>query len=212
MKRYSVITGDLVDSTKLSANDRKEIKKVIERVLKNYKDFSPFKKSKNYLWYRGDSFQLILTDARQALRATLKIRCAIRMLGLIANDARMVIGIGEVEQLTTQLNDSDGTAFRNSGRALEKLESQRKLYIKSTNSNLDESLNTHFYLLDELMYSWTANMAEAVFYTLKGSTQEEISKILGITQQAVNKRLKSSGSDAVLNLLKYYEKIIDSQQ
>lgn len=208
MKKYAVVTGDIVNSTLVEESaERKTLETAIVDVLKQYTKWSPFEKdSPNYLVYRGDSFQSIITSPKRALELALLIRLGIKKLGLAGDDARIAIGIGRVEQLTERINDSDGEAFRYSGRTLESM--NNRLQIRLGERKLENGLNTSFLLLDRLVQGWSIEMAEAVFYYIQGETQHEIAKRLSISQPGVNKRLKTSGVDAVLHLLDYFETAI----
>ncbi len=209
-KIFAVLTGDIVDSTSLDKAGRKRLKEVLTEAFEQFP--SKIKGySSNYTLFRGDSFQLLLDEPARALKAALLIRVAIKMQNLPAKDARIAIGIGEIANLMTSLNDADGDALRNSGRGLDHIPRERRLIMAKDDDNDWRHINTSFYLLDEIMERWTASVAEAWYHTIRGKNQYEIAEELGITQPSVNNRLKIGSLDAVKNLLQYFNDFISQQ-
>ncbi|MBA4168435.1 MAG: hypothetical protein H0X41_12985, partial [Chitinophagaceae bacterium] len=90
MSSHSVITGDIVNSTKLDDESDKRLLKKLHQILEPYK----------FEFFRGDSFQAYQENSASALQTAL--RCRTAAIGLnpeaatVISDVRISIGIGEV--------------------------------------------------------------------------------------------------------------------
>ncbi len=214
--RYAVLTGDIVNSTKLKVADRRKLFDALTALFDAYKV-----KSRNNLKlkitfevYRGDSFQGLLDVPEQGLLMALLIRTFLQSRVLVGNrlitsDARIAIGIGSVSLSAATLAESDGEAFRFSGRLLDTLKKQpNQIAIKSRRLTLDEEINTALVLLEGIISKWTASQAEVVYYKLQGFTEVVIAEILKIKQPAVNQRAKAASWIAVERLLLRYHNLM----
>jgi hypothetical protein len=180
----AVITGDVIKSTKVSAASWLEtLKDELTELGTNPKDWEI---------YRGDSFQLFVKDAAQALIWAIKLKAAIKSQGM---DIRIAIGLGEKSYDADRITESNGSAFVNSGEKFESLKKEKQnIAIKSDFAQFDDEINTYLKLGLIVMDNWTANSAEIVGLMLDNPTlsQEEIGKLIGIKQNAVSKRLKTA--------------------
>ena len=107
-----------------------------------------------------------------------------------------------------KIDDSDGEAFYNSGRALDKTKIYRRLSILSPWREINENLNLLASLLDAIIQRWSPQQAEVISLWLKGKNQQSISKELNISQSAVSQRLKKAGHFAIKEAIKYFNSII----
>ena len=77
----------------------------------------------------------------------------------------------------------------------------------------EKSLNAEFDLtcsfMDIMIHDWSDEQAEALFLNLTGKNQMEISKLLGISQPAVNRRLKAAHFDTVNKFINRFEHLIE---
>ena len=109
--RYVVLTGDIVNSSKLKAADRRILMESLSDFFSRYavKSRNNLKLKVDFEIYRGDSFQSSLDVPAQSLRMALLIRTYLRSqvavgkTRLIASDARIAIGIGSVNVVATTL-------------------------------------------------------------------------------------------------------------
>lgn len=212
--QYAVLTGDIVNSSKLKVTERKKLLEELTNLFDNYRT-----KSKNNLRlkiafeiYRGDSFQGLLDTPGHALRIALLVRTFLQSkvtIGnrLIASDARIAIGIGSVNSAAATLAESDGEAFRFSGRLLDTLKKQpNQIAVKSRRSTFNDEMNTALVLLEGIISKWTALQAEVVYYKLQGYTEVVIAELLKVKQPAVNQRAKAASWVAVDRLLtRFYD-------
>ena len=118
----AVITGDVINS-----------KKNAPRIW-----LTPLKKELNSIgktpkiWeiYRGDSFQVVISKAEDALLVAMKLKASLKAVKGI--NVRMAIGIGKRTYNAAKVTESNGSAFVNSGEKFEMLKQQKQnLAIKS---------------------------------------------------------------------------------
>jgi hypothetical protein len=229
MKKLGVITGDLVGSSELAPPEREKLYKALRLLMKELKDE---KYLVSFEMYRGDSLQCVVNRKQQSLRVALLIRSYVKSYTIGEQqqkyhsytakginpskenfpgkqDIRLSIGIGSVDFFSkTDLAHSDGEAFRFSGEGLDSLKRESyRLAIKTPDDSLNESLEPAIMLLDAVIQKWTNNQAEALTYKLKDWKEDNISKKIGVSQPAINQRIKSSQWFAIEKLLQYFEKI-----
>ncbi|MCF6156993.1 MAG: hypothetical protein E3K32_00145 [wastewater metagenome] len=211
---YAVITGDIVASSRLKANQRRYLLTVLKSSFKTIGDILPGVVYAPFEIYRGDSFQGVLSKPEAALRASLVIRASLRY-GLkmkqrrYALDARIAVGIGSVDFLPAgRGSEGDGEAFRFSGPTLDRMKGDQKLLIRTSWQDINAEFDVECALLDALISRWSAEQAQAIIGQMRGSTQEKIARELGISQPAVRQRLKSAGGWAVEELCRRYEQVI----
>ncbi|MBX9851768.1 MAG: hypothetical protein K2X86_08425 [Cytophagaceae bacterium] len=221
--KIAVITGDFVHSGKMSKELREILYKEFEKYLKHLgKKDKDFKGETN----QGDWFQVMVKDPVKALKYALLIRSYLRSfgeelknkkvaglkkklsVGLI--DARVAIGVGGVDFISDRLGNSDGPAFRISGRQLEK--------IKKTNSALtgemenaispNEELKTMFLLLDFIFSKTTSLQCQVIHRKLQGLKEAEIAKEFNILQSAVNQRSSAAGWNVIEATINRFENIL----
>src|SRR5690606_34206299 len=118
METISVISGVVVDAD--SANSA--IKKIMrDRIMSTIQRHGLVDESPNH-----DTFQVVLNDASNALTAMLELRAVLKQLTHVHHprglDARVSIGMGDIEFMASTIRDSDGTAFQRSKYGLEQLE------------------------------------------------------------------------------------------
>jgi len=209
---YSVITADLVKSSEFK-NKRKYVLKTLNEIFNQLK----IKKKKNiHIWisdiFRGDSFQIVVSDAAYALRIALFLRSQLIQKSIVGMefDARISIGIGSIEYLNHEkLLQSDGEAFRLSGRSIDEIPNFRRLVIKSSNEELNHVFEMISALIDAITMRWSAEQAEAISYWIFGETQTSLAKIIGISQSAIQQRLQLAGHFAIEACLNHFNSIMN---
>lgn len=192
----SIITGDIVNSRKLSSEIwMNGFKQLLNTFGKNPIEWEI---------YRGDEFQLEIKNPEDALLIALHIKAYFRTLKL---DARMSIGFGDKTYEATKISESNGTAFSRSGEVFETLKKQKiNLAINSSNEGFDAEINLMLRLSLTFMDNWLAQSAELVLTSIENPSlsQEEIGIKLGINQAAVSKRQKRAQFDLVMELERYF--------
>ncbi|RKS02449.1 MULTISPECIES: hypothetical protein [unclassified Flavobacterium] len=196
----SIITGDIVNSRKLSSNVWMDGLKTL---------LNTFGKSPaEWEIYRGDEFQLEIKNPEDALYAALQIKAFFKTLKL---DVRMSIGIGEKNYSAKKISESNGTAFLRSGEVFQTLKKQKvNLAVNTGNFALDTDLNLKLRLASTFMDSWLPQSAELVQVAMQNPTlaQDGIGQKLGINQAAVSRRRKRAQYDLLLETENYFRQKI----
>ncbi|MFT3781575.1 MAG: hypothetical protein QM790_06115 [Nibricoccus sp.] len=207
-KKYAVITGDIVDSSKLPKARRKLLPQLIAKASRDtqkaFTDALPLKADV----FRGDGWQLLVGDVVHSLRVGLFFRACLRSESKRGRglDTRLAIAVGLVDFVRERVSEGDGEAYRLSGRALEEMPRKQRLKLVFPSEN-EASLDVIIRLIDVLAQNWTGRQALAVGGALRGWTQERIAQQWpeSITQQAVTKHLDAAQWPALEEALRYVE-------
>jgi hypothetical protein len=196
----SIITGDIINSRKLASKAWiSDLKKLLSTKGKTPGDWEI---------YRGDEFQLEISDPEEALMAALQIKAYLKTLKI---NVRMSIGIGNTTHRAKKISESNGSAFIRSGEVFETLKKQKTtLAINSGNADFDSEMNLMLRLALTVMDNWLAQSAEFVLTATENRSlsQEEIGQKLGINQAAVSRRQKRAQFDLIMELDTFYRKKI----
>lgn len=203
MSWNAVITADIVNSTKLSATAIKKLNGRIEEVLKPHQ----------HEYYRGDSFQVYIADAVQALSTVLQLRLLARQysagLPRVDADIRSAIGIGRVRGPIKDLSRTTDELFILSGRALDALDQEEDRFtIISPNEKANIAFRLIAQFVDRLVSQMTVKQAQVIAELLKGQTQTEAAKELKKTQVTVHRQAHAAGWKSINRLLKEYEIVL----
>lgn len=209
-KIYAVLTGDLIGYSRFEEKKRSEVLLILKDSFKN---IPPEIIASPFAMYRGDSFQGVISKPEDSIKAAIIIRASLlsKFKGKRTRlDARIAIGLGTIDYLPkNQVGEGDGEAFRNSGIELDRMKKgEQSLIVRTPWHEINEELRTECALLDAIIQRWTKEQAEAILYQIQGLTQEEIAKILKISQPAVFQRLKTAGSWAVQTILERFKAVI----
>ena len=196
----AIITGDIINSEEHKSSEWIDI-------LKN--QLSEWGENPTE-WevYRGDEFQLKIA-AKKALWAALQIKAVIKSIKNL--DVRMSIGVGTEDFTGTSVSESNGTAYKRSGRTFETLKEEKlNLAIATGNKKEDQSLNLMIKLALDFMDEWTSVSAEIIAIALANpkTSQQDIAEQLHIKQSAVSQRQKRARLDLVEELLEYYPQTV----
>ena len=156
--------------------------------------------------YRGDSFQLMITNTADALVTAIKIKASLKSISNM--DVRMAVGIGTKTHSAQKVTESNGTAFVHSGEKFEMLKKEKQnLAIKSDWPEFDKEMNLYLKLALIAMDNWTTNAAEIVKTTMENpdKLQEELGQIVGIKQNAISNRLKRAYYDEIMEVNEMYK-------
>ncbi len=111
---YAVLTGDLVKSSRLTAEQSRKAMDLICKFAQEFKVLHPDGTVGKVDTFRHDSWQWLLADSFLALRAALFIRAGLRSLSddKAKFDTRIAIGTGSTETISMQrISDSRGMAL-----------------------------------------------------------------------------------------------------
>lgn len=210
---YSVLTGDLIGSSKLKPIERKNlhsrIKKLYKHLSSNFPDALPLPID----IFRGDSWQFVIVNPSLALRISLCFRLLIKSEKFLPNiDTRMSLAIGKISFLSKdRISESDGEVFRISGQNLENMKGIQHFFIHIPSKQHSEPFHVITELIDFIISRYTGKQSLAVYGMLAGMGQEEITKLWQphISQQMVSKHLKSAGSNVIAEAVDYFKHNID---
>lgn len=208
MKIGAIITGDIVDSTKMAAEERNSMLLMLQSLPELLSTFTKI----DLEIFRGDSFQIRVWDPVDSLKVALAIRAHIRSFKFAEYnrqwDARMAIGVGTVEYENGTLATSDGEAYRSSGRGLDSIGKYR-LTIKTPWKEVNKELRVSTAFADDIVSGWTQSQSRVMFQSLTTSlTHAEIGSILGITRQMVDKALRAGKEDLMNLYINRFEELI----
>lgn len=207
-----IITGDIVDSSQIRPQNRRELLNCLNTMGDELQCISPFKME----LFRGDSFQLLIEDPCAAMRIAILLRA-----GLIHHtpnkedgmwDARISLGIGNVEFLSEDIVTSDGEAFQYSGRQLDVMGKQR-LAVKTPWKEANDELELSTSFIDDIINGWSSKQAGMIYLTLRQDLpKKEVAKIIGTSVQNVRNVLSSAKEPLVKKYLDRYHQIIITRQ
>ena len=211
----AVITGDINSSSKLSEKDARQLESLLEKC---YEDTSKELKDAQitaFTNFRGDSWQFVVKNPEKAIQATILFRALLLLYSDQSLNKKLhasaAIGFGNISFLPNSTSKAGGgRAYEISGKKLDKLRRQIPGMGVVGLEQADQYLDSILGVIDALVRKWTALQAQAVSFALKGMSQSEIAEIWSppISQQAVNKHLKSAGWAAIEPALQWIETTI----
>jgi len=213
---YAVLTGDLVGSTKINPEERRLLPSLLLDAVDRARIGFPETVHGEIDIFRGDSWQLALSDPVQALRVGLFLRAVIRSAsGKHLLDTRLAVGYGPVDYLPDQdISTGTGPAFYLSGSGLESAWKNCRMVLNfpdALQSRLTRALNIIVRLIDLQVGHWTPKQAEAVSGALIELTQEQIGRGWvreQVTQQAISQHLEGAGWVKIKSSLEFTEEIL----
>lgn len=212
---YAVLTGDIINSTSLG-EDSEAVLQNIKMVLNELKDLA--KEPEEVVAvsgiFRGDSFQAVFSVPRRAIKAALYFRS--RLLALSDKkrriDVRLSLGFGNIERLSKDnVEESDGEAFRLSGRSLDGMKRYQRLTFAAKGKD-EPVLKAIGSLLDSLTNQWTGRQAEVMSLWLTEKTQSSIAEKLALTQPTIHKHLALAGAYAIEDALDAVECFFETSE
>ena len=163
--------------------------------------------------FRGDSWQLVVAEARAGLRVALFFRAYLRGHSPGCRlDTRVAIGIGPITYLPkNRVSQGDGPAFRASGKALEEMPRNRRLALDVAGGAAPPGIAAVICLIDRWMARWTEKQALAVLGRLQGQTQAQIGQSWAspVKQQVIARHLAQAGWDSIEEGLRYVEDTVE---
>ncbi len=179
MKTYAVLTGDIVNSSKLGPEGMEAAKSLLRRLAREFGETHPEAVVSEPDLFRGDSWQICLQRPALAVTAAVFVQAGFKADGF---DTRIGIGCGGVDRLNKdRISESSGPAFTRSGQALDGLGKARRLALaQSGDSDATRShglFDAGLGLLDALISRWTRREAVAVYGSLRKLPQEAIAEL-----------------------------------
>lgn len=206
MAIQAVLTGDIVNSTKLTAAKEAKLSSTLIDMFVDY--------DSKFEFYRGDSFQAYVKNPVNALRLALLSRsAAIRLFKedkLVLTDIRISIGIGKITTPVRSLKTAKGEAFILSGRKFDEiLKNHQRLAISTGNTLANEGLQVIADYLNAIFDAMTGKQAEVIFELLQGEIQKVVAKKFKKTKSTIHQRITAGRWTEIEKLLQQYENIIN---
>lgn len=208
MKLGAIITGDIVNSQGMDKEERNKMLDILQTIPEKLYKISNL----NIEIFRGDSFQIEVLNIYKCLQVAVALRTIFRSQQFKHSskqwDVRLSIGIGKKEYEKETLAASDGEAYRLSGIGLDNIGKER-LKITTPWEIYNKSLVTSTAFADDIISNLTQRQSEilSVFLTTSLS-RKEISKMLDVSRQAIEKSLKSAKANLINLYIKSFEEII----
>ena len=205
-KLYSVITGDIVKSSKLSLDKHKQLIKVMRSCSKDTSKVFPAALKYAPELFRGDSWQLLVQKPELALSIALFYRAYLRAkMQLDSLNERMAISVGTVDLVESSFGIGD--AYKISGKALDKKGKRKIKFVSDIILNADVIdliiLNSDF-----ISSRWTSKQCKIVLLALQNLDQKAIATKLRITQSAVSQQMDAAGWIVVAENLVYFKNAV----
>jgi hypothetical protein len=177
----AVITGDIIRSSKFSVEQREEIRQTLDQSIKNLSQTGRFQKTLPFpvQVFRGDSWQVLISDPTLAVRMALYIRASLKAdLPKYKVNTRMSIGVGHIHRLDSF---GDGEAYILSGKGLDGITQKSKSQVVFLMEEglpdqpmIEPAVMAILPAIDFMSSSWTAKQALAVKGGLLGWSADEI--------------------------------------
>lgn len=209
MEIGAIITGDIVDSTTMAAEERNLMLCVLQSLPEM---LLPLTKISLEI-FRGDSFQIKVENAVRSLSVALSIRVHIRSFKFADRnhqwDARLAIGIGTLDYDNDTIGMSDGDAYRASGRGLDSI-GKARLLIETPWNDVNKELCVSTAFADNIVSQWTQSQSRVLFQSLinKNLSHAEIGNLLGISRQMVDKSIRTGKEDLIKMYINRFEELI----
>lgn len=218
-KTYAVLTGDLVNSSKLSSNQSTQAMQWLRDAARTFAAIHPDSIHGKLDSFRHDSWQLLMTKPEYSIRAAVYLRASLKLHSetKLKYDSRVSIGVGKVEMIAkSRISDSRGAAFTISGKNLDTMERVRlSCEVQGTEQVAFAFLgDVAVPLLDCVVTDWTGREAYGIKRTMEGFTQEKVAELLPpnprtgkpVTRQAIADSLERGFWATVENGLNRNEK------
>ncbi|WP_163935118.1 MarR family transcriptional regulator [Paraferrimonas sp. SM1919] len=206
-KPVAVISGDIVNSTKLTTAQFDEL---LLRI-KDIQQWISLEHSFNaHSINRGDEYQSVVLNIEQALKYTILYRVAIKALGKDF-DSRISFAIADNGQLRENVSESMGAAFIISGRSLKSMKNSR-LVFNSDRIMFAERFQLLFKYLDRQLTELTPRQCQMLLPLLKTDSELSVNQLaegFNISAAAVSKSLKASGWSLIKELLNHFKEQLE---
>jgi hypothetical protein len=206
----AVLTGDIIGSSQLQPSQLKSVRSSLVNSVNAVKRWKKGLVKGGPEFFRGDGWQLLLTNPAMALRVGIFLRASLLAGGMV--DSRIAIGLGERERLLSRkVSLSTGQAFILSGRALDEMTqySSMTIAVPKSAGPLSDWLPVVAHLCDSLIKQWTTRQAELIRVAVnpKEPDFEEVARLLkpAISKQAVAKGLGGANWYVIRETIRQFE-------
>lgn len=214
-RHIGVITGDLFKSTK--GYDRGYLYQNIMSVLKDYLNDSRRYDIKKFEFFRGDSFQITLTDPTNIIEIATYIRAYLISLTDEDNDdanydARMSLAVYQMNRYSGYEDSVYEKVYISSGRTLDNMSKNNLLEFNSDVPELEHSVKGSIILLDSLLSLMSKPQAAVLRLSIENGRIDatEIAKTLKKTRQNIYKIISRAKIENIMEYLRVNKKYMQN--
>lgn len=214
----AVLTGDVVGSTDLRSDARAELPSILKRTYEEVQQKRAQALPYPIDIFSGDSWQIYVAEPTAGMSVALYLRARLRER--LNVDVRVALALDRIDFLNPEgVSESDGPAFRRSGRTLSELGKDELMRFVLPERLEGEAMARIAAegiadLIDSVARGWTQQQAQAVAHMSAGYPEERRQQEVAdawrpepISQPAVNKHLKSGGWEWIARALRRYEEL-----
>lgn len=206
-KKYAVLTGDIIESSKLDVKQFAAARQALKETIKDFKELYPKAIVGDAAFFRGDGWQLLVAEPRYLLRLLLFISSGLKLRKV--NNSRIGIAAGTVEEINSDnISLSIGRAFTESGRIMTDIENIKVKNDKPVWRLRDKNIHRAmlFEILASLANDWTDAVAQTIYVALQGKKPQEIAEKNGGSRQGIAKKMAGGKWNLIENILIIEEK------
>lgn len=188
--QVSVITGDLVNSRQL---DTTHYITGLNALLSQLQRATLIER---FEIFRGDAFQAV-AEPQSGLLLAVYIRIALRAMDSRHWDARIAVGLGSDQGQTAGY----GSAFVNSGQALDALMKNCRLALKNDNEQTNAIVSDLLPMLDHVISRLSQIEAQVVQARFFADTSQEVAEKLQKAASTVSATLKRAAYEEMMRFI-----------
>ena len=213
LRYHAVLTGDIIGSSRLLPPQLETVRSSLIDAVNVARRWKRGLIKGRPEFFRGDGWQLLLTDPAMAMRVGIFLRASL-LAGGVA-DSRIAIGLGKGQKNpSARVAVSTGEAFVLSGHALDEMTQYSSMTIEIPESRgpLSDWLPVIGHLCDSLIDQWTRRQAEIVCVAIdpKEPGYETVARSLkpAVSKQAVAKGLRGANWHAIREAIHQFEETV----
>lgn len=201
----SVLTGDIVNSRTIAAEDYDAMLYTLQQTLEQIKS----KHNIIYEVFRGDSFQATFKTPTPSMRSAILLKT--KLLSVSNNeqpwDIRLALGIGQYTDIRQNSGTSTGEAYILSGNGVELIKNS-EIGVYCNNQQFNEYLLLPTQFVNHLLNSITSKQAGAIAAYIQSdfSDHADVCKIIGGSRSNASKLLRRSGATLIRDYILLFEK------
>lgn len=202
----AVLTGDIVNSTKLSESEYQLVTQSINGCCE------VLKQKFNAKWelYRGDGFQVSVATPEKSMLCAILLKTGLRKIFSDGTpiDMTLSIGLGNQTVHSEKLGTSFGSAFVLSGQGLDHTpKGDLTIHIGEEFGVLSDTLSITTRFISHFLSQLSQKQAEVLYYYVLMSYPEQqvIAAQLSTSRQNISKHLSRAGAELIKDYLLYFE-------
>lgn len=206
-RTYGVVSGDVVASSKLPAEERRALFDTMRAGSDELGRWLGEAMPLEVDIHGGDSWQMLLADPQKSLAAGLFYRAYLKAHPPHV-DSRFAVAVGPIDFVPGEkVSEGDGLAFRQSGELLAEGLGKRRMGFASE-TNECQIWDLVLELLDAIVQRWTEKQALAITGALRGWTQEETARLWDppVEQPTIHRQLQAARWPAVARAVEEFER------